>query len=180
MRKFIAVLATGLMLGTGASAQMYAPGANVQILGDSGGTAQNGCVIALVAGAPVCSQKAALQGSSVVFNGGTAPTIAAGTGAGTSPTIAITGVENSQVVTLTTTCTVSCTGSAIVATVTLPLTCPTQAVPTITPGNLNAAQLSGSGQVYPTQTTNTYVLHSSSTGLVASTQYIWNVHVDCW
>lgn len=164
-----------------AFAQMYAPGANVQIPGDSGGTAQNGCVIALVAGVPVCSQKIPLQVSSIQINGGTTPTIAAGAGAGTSPTISILGAENSQTISLTTTCTVSCSGSSVIATVTLPLTCPTQATPTITPANVNAAQLSASGSVYlGAPAVASYTINSSATGLSASTTYKWNVHVDCW
>jgi hypothetical protein len=118
---------------------------------------------------------------SITFSGGSAPTIAAGAGAGTSPTISVTGNLNSQIISLTTTCTVTCTGSSIIATVTLPVACTAQVVANLTAGNINVAQLSGSGSVYITEPTlQTYVLNSSSTGLVASTAYKWNIHVDCW
>lgn len=181
LRRFLVCAAALFLCSSLASAQMYAPGANVLIPGDSGGTAQNGCVISLVSGVPVCTIKVALQASSVVINGGSSPTVAAGAGAGTSPTLTIAGAENSQAISLTTTCTVSCTGSSVIMTVTLPLTCPTQATPTITPANINAAQLSASGSVYiGAPATNSYTINSSSTGLVASTLYKWNVHVDCW
>jgi hypothetical protein len=178
---FMRTFLLAVFLVSPASAQMYAPPANAIIPGDSAGTAQNGCVLTQSAGGPICSQKQALQVGSIVFNGGAAPTIVAGAGAGTSPTISVTGALNSQLITLTTTCTVTCSGSSVVATITLPVSCPNQAVPVLAPGNINVAQLSGSGSVYVVPTAlNTYTLNSSSTGLLASTTYKWNVHVDCW
>lgn len=115
--------------------------------------------------------------------GGIAPTIAAGSGAGTSPTVAVIGAQNSQTVSITTgTCTVACPASAVIATITFggSVSCPTQATATITPANTTTAQLSGSGSIYPVAATTGYTLNSSATGLVASTSYKWNVHVDCW
>jgi hypothetical protein len=115
----------------------------------------------------------------IIISGGSAPTIAAGAGAGTSPTISITGALNSQVISLTTGTLPS--ASAVIATVTLPTSCPTTVVASLTPGNINVAQLSASGSVYvASSATNTYTLNSSSTGLFGATVYKWNVHVDCW
>lgn len=129
-----------------------------------------------------CGSPGTITAGGIVITGGTAPTIAAGAGAGTTPTLAITGALNSQLVSITTgTCTVSCTGSAVIATVTLPISCPATVVPTITPGNANAAQLSGSGSVWTIGTAvNTYTFNSSSTGLLPATLYNWNVSVGCW
>jgi len=128
-----------------------------------------------------CTMTGSLVLPAAIISGGTSPTIAAGSGAGTSPSISVSGAENSQAISLTTTCTIVCSGSAVIATISLPLSCSTQATPTITPANINAAQLSGSGSVYiGAPSVNSYTINSSSTGLAASTLYKWNVHVDCW
>lgn len=133
-------------------------------------------------GSALSCGSAVLSIAGETISGGGAPSIAAGTGAGTSPTIAVTGGLNSQIISITTgTCTVTCPGSAVIATVTLPISCATTVAATMTPMNINVAQLSASGSVYLTSAAvNTYVLNSSSTGLVPSTLYKWVVHVDCW
>lgn len=129
----------------------------------------------------VCGSPSTLLLGGETITGGSAPTIAAGSGAGTSPTVSVTGAQNSQSLNITTgTCTVACPASATVATVTLPSTCPTQATPTLTPTNAAAAVLSASGSIYVTPQTTGYLIKSGTTGLVASTAYTWSVHVDCW
>lgn len=108
--------------------------------------------------------------------GGTAPTIAAGAGAGTSPTIAIAGHDTDFSITLTTGTTP--TGSnAVIATATFGTAYTSAPYFQITSANANAASLMTAVlATYGTSTTTTFVLNSGTTGLVAATQYIWNVH----
>lgn len=58
MRKLLAIAFAFGLWPTFALAQMYAPGANVQIPGDASSTAANGCVLSLVSGSPVCTSLA--------------------------------------------------------------------------------------------------------------------------
>lgn len=110
--------------------------------------------------------------SSVHFRCSSIPTIAAGAGAGTTPTISITGSDQGFSVTLTVG-TPSATGN--IFTVTFGKTWDT-AAPSVTfsAGNANAAALSGTSAPYildPTTTTMVFV--SGSVALTAATTYIW-------
>jgi len=106
-----------------------------------------------------------------IIGNSSAPTIAAGTGAGTGPTIAIVGNDLCLKVTLTTgTLPVV---SATVFTVTFNAAYGAAPIPQMTGGNGAAASLNGLSMVYPTTTTTTMVLNSDTTALTASTQYIW-------
>jgi hypothetical protein len=109
-------------------------------------------------------------------SGGTAPTVAAGAGAGSSPTIAIAGHDTDFSITLTTGTTPTGT-NAVIATVTFGTAYATAPYFQITSANANAASLmTALLATYGTSTTTTFVLNSGTTGLVAATQYIWNVH----
>lgn len=100
------------------------------------------------------------------------PSIAAGAGAGTSPTISITGTDQSGVITLTTGTTP--TGSnATIATVTYQLAFATNSFPTLTAANSTTAALSGTTMVYTTGTTTTFTITSGTLALAAATQYKW-------
>ena len=104
-----------------------------------------------------------------------APAIAAGVGAGTTPTIAIAGSDSSFQITLTTGS--SPTGSnATIATVTYAGAMPNTAYCIITPANANAAALTGTTQVFATSTTSVLTLTSGSAALTGVTAYVWNVH----
>lgn len=99
------------------------------------------------------------------------PTIAAGTGAGTGPTIAIAGTDHGFKITLTTG-TLPTLG-AVICTVTFSGTYATAPHTVFCPGNGNTALLSGASMVFGTDTTTTFVLTGGTTALTAATQYIW-------
>jgi hypothetical protein len=119
-----------------------------------------------------------LQGS---YGGsGNSPTLAAGTGAGTSPTVhSLDGAATDIAGTISITTGSSPTGSnATVATITF--FAPFRAAPHIilTPHNANAAALNGATQVFGgNETTTTFTVTSGSSALAASTAYQWNYHV---
>lgn len=102
-----------------------------------------------------------------------APTIAAGTGAGTTPTISIVGNDIAGRITITTGTTP--VANATIATVTFAGGA-FAAAPYIhlTPSNQLAAALSGANMVFPSSTTTTLVLTSGTTALTAATTYTFN------
>ena len=104
-----------------------------------------------------------------------APSILAGTGAGTSPTIAVAGSDASFQITLTTGS--APTGSnATIATVTYAGSMPNTAYCICTPANANAAALSGATQVFATTSTSALTLTSGASALAGTTTYVWNIH----
>lgn len=114
-----------------------------------------------------------------VVNGGTSPTITAGTGAGTSPTVSLSGPVAGGSITVTTG--TSPTGSnATVATITYPVGFPTGSSVTLTPANAAAAALTGSTEVFATGTTTGFTITSGSSALTASTTYLFNYRVTGW
>lgn len=100
------------------------------------------------------------------------PTIAAGAGAGTAPTISITGTDHGFSVTLTQG---NPTATGTVFTVTFGATWTTLAPSfACSPGNANAAALSGTSLPYISAVSTTVLTFTSgSVALVAGTQYIW-------
>lgn len=106
---------------------------------------------------------------------GSTPSIAAGSGAGTGPTVSITGCDGWGYITLTTGSAPS--SSATVVTVTFAVT--KSAAPkkiSIHPGDENSAALTGGSSVYAdiaTSSTTTWQMKVGSTGLAASTTYIF-------
>lgn len=100
-----------------------------------------------------------------------APSIAAGAGAGTSPTIAIAGTDLGFSVTLAQG---NPTATGVICTVTFGKTWTVAPKAGISPGNAATAALSGNSVPYVTTTATTLVLNSGSTGLTAGTQYVWN------
>jgi hypothetical protein len=104
--------------------------------------------------------------------------VAAGTGAGTSPTISIVGNNIGGTITLTTGSTPA--ASAIVATVTFSSAFDAAPAVGLDPANVNAAGLSGTSVVFAdsaSTTTTVFVLKSGSTALPGATQYIWTYSV---
>lgn len=102
---------------------------------------------------------------------GTAPTIAAGAGAGTSPTLAITGANMAGVVTLTAGTTPS--ASAIVGTVTFSGTVTTAPKGcSVTPQNLATIGIPVGLSAAPT--TGGWILDVGATAFTAATVYAWN------
>jgi hypothetical protein len=104
-----------------------------------------------------------------------APTIAAGAGAGTSPTVSISGTDISGVVSVTSGTTP--TGSAVVVTITFNVAygAAPKAI-NLTPANANAAGLGTTSMVFIDSagiTTTTFAITSGTIGLVAATSYKW-------
>lgn len=101
------------------------------------------------------------------------PTIAAGAGAGTTPTVSVAGNDIAGAITITTG--TSPTASAIVATITFNRPYASAPRVILTPRNSNAAVLTGAATVFVnSETTTTFVINVGSTNLAASRQYIWN------
>jgi hypothetical protein len=100
------------------------------------------------------------------------PTIAAGSGAGTGPTVSLPIAKDlCGVVNVTTGTTPG--ASAVVVTITFSV--PYGAAPQVIlmPNNAATALLTGVTQVYATSSTTTFVINAGSTGLTASTAYQW-------
>lgn len=107
-----------------------------------------------------------------------APSIAAGTGAGTSPSVSISGNDHSGTITITTGTFPQ--ASQTIATMTLNATVSWgSSIPVLYPNNAAAAALSGNAQVMAqsTGTANQWVIVAGSTNLTASTTYVWHYHV---
>lgn len=107
----------------------------------------------------------------------TAPTVAAGAGAGTggSPAASLTGTDAGGVITVTTG-TIAATG--VVATITFNLAYGSAPYVVITPANAATALLSGVTMVYVSAGTTTFVINSGSTGITAGgAVYAWNFNV---
>lgn len=104
---------------------------------------------------------------------GTAPTIAAGVGAGSSPTVSITGSDTAGAVSVTTG-TLPTGTNAVVATITFNTAYGTAPYIVLQPANAITATLSGVSMVFVTSTTTTFVITSGTTALTAATTYKWN------
>lgn len=110
-----------------------------------------------------------------IIGGSSAPTIAAGTGAGTSPTIAIAGKDTAGQITITTGS--SPTAGATIVTVTFNVAYAAAPYIALTPANANASALALTSRPFPGSTTTTFVLTAGSAALTAATQYVFNYHV---
>lgn len=114
-----------------------------------------------------------------------APGIAAGVGAGTTPTVTMgtNSTDIAGILNITTGTTPTGT-NAIVATITFASAYVTAPFVTLTPANRNAQALTGATVVLVPAagqtngvTTTTFVIESGATALAASTAYIWYYHV---
>ena len=107
----------------------------------------------------------------------TTPSIAAGAGAGTSPTITLStnSTDMSGEINLTTG--TSPTTAATLLTLTFGRTFLFAPFPILTARNDNAAALSGANMIFPTTSTSNMILTSGPTALAASTLYKWSYHM---
>lgn len=131
-----------------------------------------------IAGQMLTSQGGAGTAATWTYPNGTivgTPTIAAGAGAGASPTVSVTSNGAGLQVTIT-------TGSlpigtnATIATVTLANALSYTPYPVFGPGNANTSLLSAASMVYMTSTgTANVTITSGTTALTAATTYIWNI-----
>lgn len=103
------------------------------------------------------------------------PTIVAGTGAGTSPTVSVTSNGRSLQVTVITG-TLPTGTNATVGTVTLANALTYTPYPVFSSGNASTSLLSGASMIYMTSTGSANVtITSGTTALTAATTYIWNI-----
>jgi hypothetical protein len=105
-----------------------------------------------------------------------APSIAAGSGAGTSPTVSLSNATDMSGLINVTTGTIP-TASAAVVTVTFNTAYGQAPNVIIYPANAATALLSGVSMVYATSTTTTFVITAGTSGLTAATDYKWFYHV---
>lgn len=154
---------TGTKIGTATSQKLafFNSTPIVQPTGDVATALQN---LGLVASATISASR--------IVGAGTAPGIAAGAGAGTSPTISLTGHDVGGQISVTTG--TLPTLSSTIFTVTFNTAYAAAPYVTFSPANANAAGLSGLTMVYVTATTTTFVFTAGTTALTAATQYIWN------
>lgn len=103
-----------------------------------------------------------------------APSIAAGSGAGTSPTVSIQGGDQDGAITVTTGASPGL--SATVATITYGYAFPNNSYVVLYPANTVTAAL-GTLAVYTTGSTTNFTLTSPATGLSAAATYKWYYHV---
>ncbi len=71
----------------------------------------------------------------------------------------------------------STTGNAVIGTLSFSSKYGSAPYIVLTPGNANAAALSGASAIFVNTTVATFVLNSGSTALTPSTQYVWYYHV---
>jgi hypothetical protein len=113
-------------------------------------------------------------------SGGAAPGIVASTGAGTGPTVSLSGVatDTSGVINVTTGTTPAGSGATIVN-VTFAKTFGTNAKILLTPVNAAAAALTGAAQVFVpfTGSGTGFTLTAGTTALAATTAYMWQYFV---
>lgn len=106
-----------------------------------------------------------------------APTIAAGAGAGTSPTVSIGSGSTDVSGYINVTTGTLPTLSATVATITFNQAYGASPHVTITPANSNASLLSGATMVFVDQatgvSTTTFIIKAGTTALIAATAYQW-------
>lgn len=135
----------------------------------SQGTYFNGMVLNAISGELQVKQITGLS---------SAPSIAAGVGAGTSPTVSVTGTNLAGVVSVTTG-TLPTGANAVIATITFASSFAFAAAPYVElfGDNPITAALSGLTMVYTTRTTTTFVITSGTTALTAATAYKWVYHV---
>ena len=107
-----------------------------------------------------------------------APTSVAGTGAGTSPTISISGSTLDGSITITTG-TSPAGSNAIIATMTFfaGTTFSNTCFPVLQPANAVTAALSAGNSIYTSGSSTGWSIRSGSTALAASTTYVWYYHV---
>jgi hypothetical protein len=103
------------------------------------------------------------------------PGIAAGAGAGSSPTVTISGTDQSGLITVVTG-TAPAGVNAVIATITYYITYPSTTYVSLTPANATAALVSGATMVYTNGSATTFTINAGTTGLPTGT-YIWAYNV---
>lgn len=105
------------------------------------------------------------------------PTIIAGAGAGTSPTVSITGSDSDGIVNVTTG-TLPTGTNAVVAQIVFTRNYASTTYPILYPANASTATLSGVSMTFTNGTSTGWKITSGTTALTAATAYSWNYHVS--
>lgn len=121
------------------------------------------------------TNKFSVKISGQVVNGGATPGIAGGTGAGSSPTITIAGVNSGGLISVTTGATPATSG--VIATVTYSAAFPNGSYVVLYPANAATALLSGTSMVFTTGSTSTFTITAGTVALTTLTAYAWNYQV---
>lgn len=134
-------------------------------------TVVNSVGLAMPAGMVVTNSPVTFAGTLTVAPAAK-PSIAAGAGAGTSPTVSVSGNDLGGTISILT----GGSPTASAAVVTLTFTSPSVAAGgvLISPANAATSALSGNGAVFSASTATTLVLTEGSTGLAGATQYLFN------
>lgn len=114
--------------------------------------------------------------TSTHFIGNVSSGIAAGTGAGTAPTVSISGTDNDGSVTILSGTTPTGAGATI-ATITYGFAFPANSFVTLTPANAITAALNGIGMVFTTASNTAWTITAGTTALTGATTYKWFYHV---
>lgn len=115
---------------------------------------------------------AAMLATGHIIGGTSAPTIAAGAGAGTSPTVSIAGNDISGEISVTTG--TLPTVSAVVATITFNVAYTAAPYVVLQASNASTGLLAGAAKSYVgSRSTTTFTVDAGATGLVGSTAYKW-------
>jgi hypothetical protein len=110
---------------------------------------------------------------------GTAPTVAAGAGAGSSPTVTLATGSKDLVGKISVVAGTTPTASGIIATVTLNLPCPNGCFVQLTPANA-AAEAILTAAFVSSETATAFQISAGTTALVSTTTYLWNYQVTAW
>jgi hypothetical protein len=102
--------------------------------------------------------------------GGSACSIVAGPGAGTGPTVSVTGKANAGTITVTTGTAPS--ANAVIATITYPASYSTASFPVFSWAGINAS--STLSDIWISGSTGSFTLNVKATNLTATTTYVWN------
>lgn len=162
--------------GTSGTPQRLAPGSPNAILGiTSAGSAQEYKIVSGISGITITNGSGSLAIGYLPITG--TPTIVAGAGAGTSPTVSVTTNNYGLQVTVTTG-TLPVGTNATVATITLGSALSYIPMPVFSSGNGSTALLSGASMIYMSSSgVSNITITSGTTALTASTTYIWNINL---
>jgi len=166
------------MSTTNNSSNMDVQGSVVTVVGSGSATVTFPASSTTLAGLSLAQSFTALQTfSGHIASGGTAPTIAAGAGAGTSPTVSITGTDTNGTISVTAGVTPSASGTVVTITFNSAWgTAPKTVI--LTPANSATALLSGATMVYAGGiSTTVWTITSGTAALVATTVYQWYYQV---
>lgn len=165
---FFAAVSTAAIAANAVTLAKLATQANNTILGNNSGSTA-------VPSALTATQVSTLIATSVPQLITGTPTIVAGTGAGTGPTVSVS-TNGKQLQVTVTTGTLPTGTNATIATVTLANALSYTPYPVFNAASGNTALLSGASMIYMTSTgTANVTITSGATALTAATTYIWNI-----